>query len=225
MKTEGEILNDWLISSRTSVKKLSELIGVSPSAVYFQMRSDRIANSFVEKLEKHGIHIFKQNSSISSLPNQNLKPIQLDDVMLINVPLVQEFAYAGYMSGYSDETYLNDLPTIPFIADRQYKGTYLAFQVRGDSMDDGTSNSYLHGDIVLCREISQSFWKDRLHIRKWDFVIVHKTEGILLKQISNHEPETGKIIAHSMNNLYEDMELNLSDVAKLFNVIKVERKK
>jgi transcriptional regulator with XRE-family HTH domain len=159
------------------------------------------------------------------LNNSNAKAIAIDDVILLNVPLVQEYAYAGYMSGYSDENYVNDLPTVPFIADKQYKGTYMAFQVRGDSMNDGTIDSYLHGDIVLCREISPSYWKNRLHINKWDFVIVHKEDGILIKKITFHDPDTGKITAHSLNPFYDDVELNLADVAQLFNVVKIERKK
>lgn len=225
LKTEGDILNDWLIDNRISVKKLAGMLNISPSAIYFQIRNDRLSDSFVEKLESVNIFLFKDNSNKIQTAKQNLKPISLDDVLLLNVPLVQEYAYAGYMSGYSDETYLNDLPTIPFIADKQYKGTYMAFQVRGDSMDDGSYNSYLQGDIVLCREVNQSLWKNRLHINKWDFVIVHRTEGILLKKITYHDPESGMIRVHSLNALYEDMELNLTDVAQLFNVVKVERKK
>lgn len=228
--TEGEILKKWIIENRTSAYKLAARLGIRATSVYHQLELDRLSGSFVEKLNAAGIDIFSNaisDKSSTRITNktQQLTPVSLDDVLLLNVPLVQEYAYAGYMSGYSDETYLNDLPTIPFIADKQYKGTYMAFQVRGDSMDDGSYNSYLQGDIVLCREVNQSYWKNRLHINKWDFVIVHRTEGILLKKIVFHDPESGLIRVHSLNALYEDMELNLTDVAQLFNVVKVERKK
>jgi phage repressor protein C with HTH and peptisase S24 domain len=224
---EGKLLRDWVSNNRSSAYKLAARIGVKAPSVYHQMGLPKLSGSFVEKLEAAGILLFdKEIKDNYNKPKiQSLTPISLDDVLLLNVPLVQEYAYAGYMSGYSDETYLNDLPTIPFIADKQYKGTYMAFQVRGDSMDDGSYNSYLQGDIVLCREVNQSYWKNRLHINKWDFVIVHRTEGILLKKIVFHEPESGLIRVHSLNALYEDMELNLTDVAQLFNVVKVERKK
>lgn len=224
--TEGEILKKWISDNRTSAYKLANKLGMAATSIYYQLELEKLSGSFVEKLEKAGIDIFAQDLSKKSTNKaQTLKPIALDDVLLLNVPLVQEYAYAGYMSGYSDETYLNDLPTIPFIADKQYKGTYMAFQIRGDSMDDGSYNSYLQGDIVLCREVNPIFWKNRLHINKWDFVIVHKTEGILIKKIVFHDPETGAIKAHSLNPMYEDMELNLADVAQLFNVVKIERKK
>lgn len=223
-KNEGEILKKWIADNRTSAYELAKRLGVTPQAIYHQYELDQISNSFNNKLLNAGIDLFNQKSSNIQV-KPNLKPIALDDVILLNVPLVQEFAYAGYMSGYSDETYLNDLPTVPFIADKQYKGTYMAFQVRGDSMNDGSIDSYLQGDIVLCREVNQSYWKNRLHINKWDFVIVHKTEGILLKKITEHDPESGRIVAHSLNPLYDDLELNLAEVAKLFNVVKIERKK
>jgi phage repressor protein C with HTH and peptisase S24 domain len=144
---------------------------------------------------------------------------------IMRVPLVSQYAYAGYLGGYSDVEFMEGLPTIPFIIDREYKGIYLAFEVRGDSMDDGSRDSYIAGDILLSRQVQQTHWRNKLHIKRWDFVIVHKTDGILLKKIINHIPETGDITAHSLNPDYDDIELNLADVVQLFNVVKVERKK
>ena len=58
------------------------------------------------------------------------------------VPFVNQYAYGGYTSGFADEEYLDSLPTWPFpVDDREYKGTYRAFEVRGESMDDGTSST------------------------------------------------------------------------------------
>src|ERR1035437_2239347 len=104
----------------------------------------------------------------------------------MQVPLVNQYAYAGYLNGYTDADYMEELPKVPFIVDREYKGKYVCFEVRGDSMDDGSSDSYLPGDIALCREISPNLWQSKLHISKWDFIIVHKTEGILIKKIMEH---------------------------------------
>lgn len=146
------------------------------------------------------------------------------DQLVMRVPLVNQYAYAGYLSGFSDEEYLEELPHIPFYADREYKGTYMAFEVRGDSMDDGTRDAILAGDIVLCREIDPSYWQHKLHIHKWNFVIVHRTDGIILKQITTHNVATGIITVHSQNALYEDRKINLKDVVQLFNVVKIERK-
>lgn len=142
---------------------------------------------------------------------------------IINVPLVGQYAYAGYLCGYADAEYIETLPTVPFIVDSEPHGHYIAFEVKGDSMNDGTEESYLEGDRLLCREIKPELWVDsKLHFRKWDFVIVHK-EGILVKRIIDHNVQEATITIHSLNNLYEDRVLSLSDVRQIFNVIEMSR--
>ncbi|HWB63966.1 MAG TPA: XRE family transcriptional regulator [Chitinophagales bacterium] len=145
--------------------------------------------------------------------------------VLMYVPLVNQYAYAGYLSGYSDDDYLESLPKVPWLVEREYKGTYRTFEVRGDSMNDGSSDSYLEGDKILCREISPALWHNKLHITKWDFVVVHKTEGVLVKRILEHNVENGTLLLHSLNSLYPDLTISLKDVAQIFNVVQVARKK
>ena len=154
----------------------------------------------------------------------HLSPTLAPDQLVMRIPLVNQYAYAGYLSGFSDEEYLDELPHIPFYADREYKGTYMAFEVRGDSMDDGSRLSIVEGDILLCREISPSYWQHKLHIHKWNFVIVHRDNGILIKQITTHNVDSGVITIHSLNPIYPDKKLNLKEVVQLVNVVKIERK-
>lgn len=143
------------------------------------------------------------------------------DVHFITVPLVQQYAYAGYLAGFSDEEYVDSLPHIPFPADGPAKGNYMAFEIKGDSMYDGTPDSYDEGEIALCREIQPVYWNSKLHTHKWrDYVIVHRFEGILIKRIIDHKVEEGIIKCHSLNSMYEDFEVHLKDVMQLFNVIK-----
>lgn len=149
--------------------------------------------------------------------------VNLSHKTILNVPLVNKYAYAGFLGGHDDEEYINELPTVPFINDLEAKGNYLCFEVKGDSMDNGTHDSLLEGDVMLCREISRQYWRNKLHINKWDFVIVHKTEGILIKRIINHNIETHDLTLHSLNEFYEDFTVNLNDVAIIFNVVRVVR--
>lgn len=142
---------------------------------------------------------------------------------ILNVPLVNQYAHAGYLSGYADPEYVETLPTLPFIIDQEAHGNYIAFEVKGDSMDDGTDEAYKEGDRLLCREIQKHLWAEsKLHIRKWDFVIVHK-EGILVKRITDHNVEACTITIHSLNPLYPDRQLHLQDVRQIFNVIEMSR--
>ncbi|MDR0660758.1 MAG: hypothetical protein LBG19_08150 [Prevotellaceae bacterium] len=82
-------------------------------------------------------------------------------------------------------------------------------------------SSYQEGDKLLCRDIKRDLWTSKLRVNDWDFVIVHREEGILIKRIVEHDLENGKITCHSLNPMYEDFTLQLNDVAKLYNVIKI----
>jgi len=142
---------------------------------------------------------------------------------ILQVPLVNQYAYAGYVSGYADREYMDTLPAIPFIVDQEAHGNYVAFEVRGDSMDDGSDEAYKEGDRLLCREIRQDLWvNSKLHIRKWDFVIVHQ-EGILIKRIVDHDTMNHTLKIHSLNPEYPDRVVDLREVRKIFNVIEMNR--
>ena len=156
----------------------------------------------------------KQNN----IPQGELKPKEYSTS--IKVRLVSNKAKAGWSEGYYNEEYLEELPFVMIDADENHKGKYLAFEVEGDSMEP----DYLEGDIVICREIQRHLWGSKLHFRDWDFVIAHSTNGIMLKEITAHNVETGDITCHSLNPKYEDFVLNLHQVAHLYNVVEVRQK-
>lgn len=143
-----------------------------------------------------------------------------------NFPFVSQKAYAGYLSGYADAEYVETLPTVAFPVDHTPQGNYLVFEVKGDSMDDGSHDSYLDGDLVLCREIRMDLWKDsKLHFNKWDFVIIHE-DGIIIKRIIDHNVENHTITIHSLNpdkETYPDKEIKLNEVRQILNVISMMR--
>ena len=144
----------------------------------------------------------------------------------MNVPVVPVTAQAGYTNGYGDAEYIDSLDRMPFPVDRQYKGRYICFEVRGDSMDDGTSQSILDGDFVLAREIGRTLWEDyKLHFNKWlAFVIVTREEGIMIKQIIDHDVTNHIITLHSLNPLFHDYQVSLENVLEIYNVVQVTRK-
>lgn len=153
-------------------------------------------------------------------------PLSPEDTRIMNVPLVSKYAYAGFLNGFGDDEYIEALPTVPFFVDHNAKGTYYAFEVRGDSMDDDSRDSIIEGDILFCREIEPLYWQQKkLHLRKWRyFVIVHRTEGILIKCVTKHDVDKGIITIHSLNPEYEDAELSLAEISGIYNVVKIERK-
>lgn len=88
-------------------------------------------------------------------------------------------------------------------------------------MNDGTLKSICDGDTIFCREVKRELWRFKLHYNQWFFVINH-VNGLLVKQIVDHDVEKGIITCHSLNNVYgDDFQLKLSEVRELYNVIKI----
>jgi hypothetical protein len=143
----------------------------------------------------------------------------------VGIPLVSQYAYAGYLTGYADPEYIDALPYIDFTPDREMTGNWLAFEVKGDSMDDGTKDGYESGEILVCREVEPHLWRDsKLHINRRDFVIIHD-EGILIKRIIGHDVEHHIITIHSLNPTYKDRDIDLSNVRQIFSVVESRRQR
>lgn len=145
----------------------------------------------------------------------------VENPQYMEVPVVHIHAKCGYLAGYGDLEYIKQLPTMPVIVDKTYLGKYMIFEAAGDSMDDDSRRSICDGDKVLGREVMRDLWRSKLHINDWYFIIVHKTDGISIKKIIDHDVEKGIITCHSLNPLFKDYKIHLDDVAELYNVIKI----
>lgn len=205
--------------------KFASMVGTSEANIRNYMRGREpkaeLLKAIINELNINPYWLLDGKGEI--LQEEQAKYMSLKSRSVMHVPLVNQYAYAGYMNGYQDEEFIRELPTVPFVTDQEHKGKYICFEVRGDSMDDGSHESLLEGDIILCREVAQDHWKARLHINKWDFVIVHKEKGILVKRIINHDVKAGEITLHSLNDYYPDQTVKLSEVGQIFNVIDVQR--
>lgn len=153
-----------------------------------------------------------------AIPKGELKPKTYSHTL--EVRLVSNKAKTGWSEGFYNDEYLEKMPVITIEADANYRGEYMAFEVAGDSMEP----DYMEGDIVICRKIQRHLWMEKLHIRDWDFVIAHGTQGIMLKEIAEHNVETGEILCRSINSNYKDFTLNLREVTYLYNVVEVRQK-
>lgn len=187
-------LNNWLNVKDIKVSTLEKIASAINKSIYFFFDTD------------------KGNISVPEVPY---------DVTV--APLISQYAYAGYLSGFGDSEYLEAQPH--YVAARRYNGGhYVAFEVRGDSMDDGTKRSICEGDILLGRELRKDLWQFRLHVPKV-FIIVHRTDGICCKEVVDHNVETGILTCHSWNPdpEYKDFELNMKDILQLFYVKEISR--
>ncbi|HLO90358.1 MAG TPA: LexA family transcriptional regulator, partial [Lentimicrobium sp.] len=126
--------------------------------------------------------------SASKMP----KVITLDTQGNENVVMVPVKARAGYLNGYADPKFIGKLPAyrLPGLNN----GTFRLFEVGGRSM-----YPTLHdGDMVIGSFVEQlrDVRDDRL------YVIVTKSEGVVVKRVLNRLENDGKLILKSDN--YKD---------------------
>jgi len=228
--TGQEIINKVLEELNLKAPTFADSIGVKYQRIFDLQKgkvkkiSSSLANDIISKYEQFNLTwLLTGEGEMLNTPKPENEASPIDEPIILRVPLVSQYAQAGYLAGYADAAYMDSLPTIPYIVDHEALGHYVAFEVKGDSMNDGTEDSILEGDRLLCREIQPHLWvSSKLHFRKWDFVIVH-TEGILVKRIIDHDVDNHTITIHSLNSMYPDKVINLADVKQIFNVIELQR--
>lgn len=159
-------------------------------------------------------------SYLSKIENE-ARPVANDDFMM--VPYLPASAQAGYALGFTDHTPPENIRTM--LVPREYeKGLYMVIEIIGESMDDDTSRAIVSGDKLLIKELDRGSWVFRLPFKRSLFVIVTK-DGVVCKQIIDHNLDQRTITCHSFNPSFEDFTLSLeTDVLQLFVVKKIVEK-
>lgn len=214
-----------------SLKVFSEVIGETPATVNNWVSGKRnigmdVINKITANIPNTDINwlITGEGSMLKS--DKQKEEVREIDPEYMEVELISKYAYAGYLTGYGDMEYLEMLPKVKVIVDRMVRGNYKCFEVKGDSMVDGSFESWLDGDIVLGREVKRELWLPKLHINKCDFIIVHK-DGILLKRIISQDNNNGTITIHSLNpdkSSYPDEEIYLNDIMQIFSTVQLVKR-
>lgn len=202
-----------------SQKEVADKMGISPQALQNILKAEDIKvgvlKGIAEAINKTIYYFFEE------LLDEAKSTAKTDPLYHTIAPLITQYAYGGYMSGYGDVGFMEAQPL--YVASKKYSGgNYVAFEVRGDSMDDNTRRAICSGDVVLGRELYKEYWTSKLHIPRV-FIIVHKTDGICIKEITAHNVEKGIITCHSFNSEYDDFEVNLNEVMQLFYLKEIKR--
>jgi phage repressor protein C with HTH and peptisase S24 domain len=125
------------------------------------------------------------------------------------IELISEKVSAGYTSGYSDPSYLQELPTLrlPFLSkDRKYR----AFPIIGDSMPPVVHGSYVVGEFV----------QDWLRLASnTACIVVTKEDGIVFKYVQNLLQEQQILRLSSSNPLYAPFDVNVSEVIEVWRFV------
>ena len=125
---------------------------------------------------------------------------------IVFVPLK---ASAGYLNGYADPDFLDELNTftLPMIA----PGNYRAFEISGDSMLPTPSGS------VVIAEKEENFE----NIKPTNaYILLSKNEGIVYKRI-NKIKETKELALISDNPMYQPYNVKYTDVLEMWKAVYV----
>ncbi len=243
---EGDQTRNTLRGTGVPMGDIANLLGLTRQGLNYHLRKPVLDSNFKQLLKAKLPDIFKierryeENPPMVSMVAEQSNAYSVGNIQypetdspfvdlgngqyIMIVPLVQDYAYAGYLAGFQDEEYIDELPKHSFVVNKQHRGKYMAFQVIGDSMSNGTEESITEGSTVTGREIQRHLWSSRFHIHRFkDYVIVHK-EGILIKRIIKHDVEEGVITCRSLNNdkdAYPDFDLKLDDCSQIFNIVNV----
>ncbi|HMH21195.1 MAG TPA: LexA family transcriptional regulator [Puia sp.] len=121
------------------------------------------------------------------------------------IQLVPVKAAAGYLAGYGDPEFLDELNTftLPMLA----PGNYRAFEIVGDSMLPTPSGSVIVGEKVDDLEEVKS---------NQTYVVVSRNEGIVYKRVMKNNKARTKLTLVSDNTSYQPYNVNADDVIEVW---------
>ncbi|MBD0332053.1 MAG: LexA family transcriptional regulator [Chitinophagaceae bacterium] len=122
-----------------------------------------------------------------------------------DIPFVPVKAAAGYMSGYADPEFIDELNT--FTLPMLTGGEYRAFEIIGDSMMPTPSGSIIVGEKV----------EDPNNLKTNNtYIIVSRTDGIVYKRIMKNSRYKNKFTLISDNPAYPPYTINEEDILELW---------
>lgn len=121
------------------------------------------------------------------------------------IHLVPVKAAAGYLAGYEDPEFIDELNTftLPMLA----PGNYRAFEIIGDSMLPTPSGSVIVGEKVETLDDIKS---------NNTYIVVSRREGIVYKRIMKNNRSKNKLTLVSDNPSYQPYNIDAEDIIEVW---------
>lgn len=159
----------------------------------------------VDVLVKKDITKTKDNSFIEIGTQRVLFPILVDSDNENLIEVVPVKASAGYLLGYNDPEYIEQLQKIklPFLP----TGKHRAFPIKGDSMLPMKDGSYVVAEFV----------EDITDIKNGtSYIIVTKNDGLTYKRVYNQIEEKSSLLLKPDNTEYQSYEIPITEVVEIW---------
>lgn len=121
------------------------------------------------------------------------------------IPFVPVKAAAGYLNGYADHEFIDELNTftLPMVSG----GNYRAFEISGDSMLPTPSGSIIVGEKVEALD----------HVKNnTACIVVSKNDGIVYKRIQKNGKTKNKLLLLSDNPTFQPYSISSEDVMEMW---------
>ncbi len=209
-------LHGWTqgdFADKISIKR--SLVGA-----YEEGRADPRLNNLLNMSKVFGVSVdnlltrnltsmnIEEIESLSSDSGDNFKVLSItvdnEDNELID--LIPQKASAGYMNGYSDPSYLEEMPKFR-LPNLPTNATYRAFEITGDSMLPIKPGTVVIGQYL---ESLSEIKNGRC------YVILSKEDGIVYKRVFDYTKEHGQLFLVSDNKAYSPYKIHSSDVIEIW---------
>ena len=172
---------------------------------------ESISNIFKLSLEDF---LFKDLASDSSGGNYLEKRRMMKmDAEVASISFVPVKAAAGYLAGYADPEFVDELNTftLPMLAPGQYR----AFEIVGDSMLPTPSGSVIVGERV----------EDLEELKNSNtYVVLSRNEGVVYKRVMKNNRTKDKLTMISDNPQYEPYYVSSEDVLEVWKAVYILQK-
>lgn len=215
MSLFSDNIRNLRVKKKISQEKLAESLAITRGRyVKYEDGTSEAPYEILKKIS-HYYHI-----SIDLLLSVDVRKVPVDDLLKLEgnrlvlpitvdkegenfIEVVTQKVKAGYLNGYADPEYIENLQQIslPFLGPGKHRG----FPVEGDSMPP-----HEDGSIIVGRYIEKL--GDVLDGRT--YILVTKNEGMVYKRLNKNKKNT--LVLESDNSFYPAYEVKASDILEIW---------
>ncbi len=159
----------------------------------------------IDILVKNDLRLAKDTSFIEVGNKRVLFPVTVNEANEDLIEIVPAKASAGYLEGYADPEYIEQLQKIklPFLP----TGTHRAFPIKGDSMLPVKDGSF----------VVAKFMEDIHDVKNGrTYIVLTKDDGLVYKRIYTRPEDNTVLVLSSDNKAYQAYEVEVETILELW---------